>query len=116
MPKDPEREKQIERIAAAARKSMMVRDGKKVDQKRFSEMAQKNAERKESRRAKGYPTITKTYTVRVAKGSGLYGGIEKAAKTIGTLPGTYLRMALIEKLQKDGFLKGVPEDDEKPVD
>ena len=80
--------------------------------KRWTENAKKNEARKAAKRK----ISTKTYTVRVAKGSGLYGGIEKAAKTIGIQPGNYLRMALIEKLQKDGFLKGVPEDDEEPVD
>ena len=68
--------------------------------KKWSENAQKNAERKAERRRE----FTKTYTVRVSIGSGIYNGIEKAAKNIGIQQASYLRMALIEKLQREGYL------------
>ena len=69
--------------------------------KRWTENAKKNEARKAAKRK----ISTKTYEVRVAKSTGIYNGIEKAAKTIGIQPGTYLRMALIEKLQRDGYLQ-----------
>ena len=56
---------------------------------------------------------TKVYTVRVYYDSPLYEATESAAAKAEIQPGTYLRLALVEKLQKDGFLTNAPEDVEE---
>lgn len=48
---------------------------------------------------------TKVYTVRVYKDSPLMVATEQAATNAGKQPGQYLRQALIEKLQRDGYFE-----------
>ena len=57
---------------------------------------------------------TQTYTVRVYKGSEIMQAIEKAAADAGKQPGRYLRSALMEKLQRDGYITEIPDDKEEP--
>ena len=71
--------------------------------KRWTENAKRNEQRKAERREIGSSIITKTYTVRVKKPSSIYDATEKAARKMGIKPGVYLRIALTEKLKRDGF-------------
>lgn len=76
-------------------------------------------ERRKNRQKKQYlnrKERTKTYTVRVYYDSELMTALEKAAKEAGKQPGRYLRIALIEKLQRDGYITEIPEDTEEEVE
>lgn len=70
-------------------------------------------ERKKERNRKKAKKIyerTKTYTVRVYKDSEIMQAIERAASDAGKQPGRYLRQAMMEKLQRDGYIAEIPED------
>ena len=74
-------------------------------------------ERRKARQKKQYlnrKEQTKTYTIRVYHDSELERAIEKAASDAGKQPGRYVRIAVIEKLQRDGYIAEIPEnsDDE----
>lgn len=61
-------------------------------------------------------SITKVYSIREYKYSKLVAAMEKAAKEAGKQPGRYMRIALIEKLQRDGYITESPEDIEEDVE
>ena len=46
----------------------------------------------------------KDYTLKVIIGTELHAALEEATKDYGNMPGKYLRVAFIEKLQRDGLL------------
>lgn len=81
-----------------------------IEQKKESEIRRKESRKKAKiiERAK-----TQTYTIRVYHGSELEQAIEKAAADVGKLPGRYVRIAVIEKLQRDGYM---PENSEEEVE
>lgn len=61
-------------------------------------------------------STTKVYTIREYKYSKLVAAIEKAAKDAGKQPGRYMRVALIEKLQRDGYITDIPEESEEVIE
>lgn len=74
--------------------------------------SERKAEERNRRKAQKRAETTQTYTVRVHHESELELAIEKAASDAGILPGRYLRLALIEKLQREGYLTQQAENDE----
>ena len=74
--------------------------------------SERKAEERNRRKAQKRAETTQTYTVRVRHESELELATEKAASDAGILPGRYLRLALIEKLQREGYLTQQVENDE----
>lgn len=72
----------------------------------------RESEAKRKARKKREMEKTKVYTVRVYKDSPIMIAAEKAASDAGKQPGRYLRQALIEKLQRDGYIGEAPEEPE----
>ena len=88
--------------------------------RRWAENAKKNEERKlsykEKTRIKNQKAREegKVYTVRVRKDSKICEFTDKAAANLGIQPGTYLRIALVEKLKRDGYM--LENVDKEPID
>ena len=84
--------------------------------KRWAASAEKKPSYKEKVRIKNKKAREegKVYTVRARKGSKICEATENAAAKLGIQPGTYLRIALVEKLRKDGYT--LEDNDEEPVD
>ena len=74
--------------------------------------SERKAQERNRRKAQKIAAKTQTYTVRVYHESELELATEKAASNAGILPGRYLRIALIEKLQREGYLAQDVENDE----
>ena len=53
---------------------------------------------------------TTLYSLRVTNHSGIPSAVNKACEKIGQKPSAYLRQALIEKLQRDGYIAETPEE------
>lgn len=83
-----------------------------ITQEQIRESEEKRREQNRRRNAKTR-LKTQTYTIRVYHGSELEQAIEKAAADAGKLPGRYVRIAVIEKLQRDGYM---PENSEEEVE
>ena len=66
--------------------------------------SERKAQERNRRKSQKIAAKSQTYTVRVYHGSDLESATEKAASDAGVQPGRYLRMALIEKLQRDGYI------------
>lgn len=71
--------------------------------------SERKKEERNRRKTQKRAATTQTYTVRVRHESELELATEKAAADAGIQPGTYLRLALIEKLQRDGYIAETPE-------
>ena len=79
---------------------------------RIRESEEKRKERNRRKAAK-QSAKTQTYTIRVYHGSEFEQAIEKAAADAGKQPGRYVRIAVIEKLTRDGYM---PENAEEEVE
>lgn len=66
--------------------------------------SERKKEERDRRKTQKRAETTQTYTVRVHHGSEIEAATEKAAADAGMQPGRYLRFALIEKLQRDGYM------------
>lgn len=75
--------------------------------------SERKAEARNRRKAQKRAETTQTYTVRVRHESELELATEKAASDVGLQPGKYLRQALIEKLQREGYLAPNVENEEE---
>lgn len=74
--------------------------------KRWEENARRNEERKaeHKRQAELLGRVPKSYKIDVLKTTELYTALEEAAKNNNVQAGRYLRIAVIEKLQREGYL------------
>ena len=70
--------------------------------KTYPQRMQEKAERKKGN--------TKTYQICLSKSTGLVSAMETMTERTGIRPATYLRKALIEKLQRDGYITETPEE------
>ena len=74
--------------------------------RRWEENAKRNEERKAERKreAELLGRVPKSYKIDVLKTTELYNALEEAAKDSNVQAGRYLRIAVIEKLQHEGYL------------
>ena len=70
--------------------------------KRWAENAKKNALRKQQRAAQG--EVKKSYTIDILRRTELYEALEGASQKEGVQPGRFIRISIIEKLKREGYL------------
>lgn len=74
----------------------------------------KALERKNKQIAQWKKENTKVYQVRYTLSSGIPSILEKMSAETGMKPATYIRQAVAEKLQRDGYIAEMPDDKEEP--